>query len=211
MFASKESFGYFVRSSWSAFCNQGGGGGPTQIMSGGNYASTCKLSSGTGTTTVFTTHTVTSCGLPLTCPNSGYNIIGGGQTQSGQQVITTTASNGQTITNTQIPTGTPGYVSRLRDAAPIYRSSDSGPISTMPQPPQQPPVSVAGPSTTAARDNTTVGENDSVALSLFLSVCDAALDEASLSYFPTLLMLTCLAESPYRLACVRSYIRTVAP
>ena len=66
-------------------------------------------------------------------------------------------------------TGTPGYVSRLRGAAPIYRAFDSGASLALPRPPQRPPASAAaaGPSTAPARDDTTVGEDNSVALSLF--------------------------------------------
>ncbi|KAK3111566.1 hypothetical protein LTR53_013052, partial [Teratosphaeriaceae sp. CCFEE 6253] len=78
------------------------GAGPTSSSTTG----ICRPTPGTGTTTVFATHTVTSCGLPVTCPASGYGIIGGSATQSGQVVVTTTNAGGQKITFTQIPTGT---------------------------------------------------------------------------------------------------------
>ncbi|KAK5725076.1 hypothetical protein LTR17_013275 [Elasticomyces elasticus] len=60
------------------------------------YASTCKPTPGTGTTTVFTTHTITSCGVPMTCPNSGVGSIGG---------TAATSSAGPAVTYTEVPTG----------------------------------------------------------------------------------------------------------
>ncbi|TKA83791.1 hypothetical protein B0A55_00056 [Friedmanniomyces simplex] len=85
---------------------QGGAGGTGMISGSGlTYASTCKPTPGTGTTTVFTTQTITSCGMPMTCPASGYGVIGGSATQSGAIIVTTTNGAGQTITYTQIPTG----------------------------------------------------------------------------------------------------------
>ncbi|KAK3639348.1 hypothetical protein LTR56_012516 [Elasticomyces elasticus] len=63
------------------------------------YASTCKPTPGTGTTTVFTTHTITSCGVPMTCPNSGYGVIGG---------TAATSSAGSAVTYTVVPMGGSG-------------------------------------------------------------------------------------------------------
>ena len=57
---------------------------------------------------MYTTRTITSCGVPMTCPASGYALGGGGASQSGQIVITTTASGGHPITYTQIPLSTGG-------------------------------------------------------------------------------------------------------
>ncbi|KAK0911670.1 hypothetical protein LTR02_003301 [Friedmanniomyces endolithicus] len=88
-------------------CSTENAGGMGITSGGGNaYASTCMPTPGTGTTTVFTTQTITSCGVPMTCPASGYGIIGGTATQSGAIVVTTTNAGGQTITYTQIPLGT---------------------------------------------------------------------------------------------------------
>jgi hypothetical protein len=70
----------------------------------GNYYPTCTARPGlTGTTTIFTTHTVTACGSQLTCPSSGYFIYRGSSSRPGQQVITTTNSQGSSIVFTQVP------------------------------------------------------------------------------------------------------------
>ncbi|KAK6398146.1 hypothetical protein LTR65_003226 [Meristemomyces frigidus] len=88
----------------------GGGNSATGSADGSSAASntnarTCKPTPGTGTITVFTTSTVTSCGPQPTCPASGY-LIGGGATQSGNVVVTTSGKSGSKITYTQIPTTT---------------------------------------------------------------------------------------------------------
>lgn len=56
-----------------------------------------------GTTTVYTTSTITTCGARPTCPASGYIIIHNSISYPGQQVITTTGYSGQPLTYTQIP------------------------------------------------------------------------------------------------------------
>ena len=76
--------------------NTGGGGA--------NQPGMCTPRPGTGTTTLFTTHTITSCGMAGVCPADGY-IIGGNATQSGATVVTTTDNKGHSVTYTQIPTG----------------------------------------------------------------------------------------------------------
>lgn len=67
-------------------------------------AGTCTPRPGTGTTTFFTTHTVTGCPAISVCPASGY--LFGGVTGAGATVVTTTDKNHNPITYTQIPTKT---------------------------------------------------------------------------------------------------------
>jgi hypothetical protein len=77
---------------------------PISSTPGGNYNPTCAARPGlTGTTTIFTTHTVTACGSKVTCPKSGYFIYTGSSSRPGQQVISTTNSLGSSIVFTQIP------------------------------------------------------------------------------------------------------------
>jgi hypothetical protein len=82
-------------------------GPPTSVIpptTRGNYNPTCAARPGlTGTTTIFSTHTVTSCGSQLTCPESGYFVYTGSSSRPGQQVITTINSRGSSIIFTQVP------------------------------------------------------------------------------------------------------------
>lgn len=63
----------------------------------------CTPRPGTGTTTLFATTTITSCGIGGICPAPGYVIGGGNTTRSGDIVVTTTDKNGNGVTYTQIP------------------------------------------------------------------------------------------------------------
>lgn len=79
----------------------GGGGTGTGMTPGGGM---CTARNGIGTTTLFTTHTITTCDMPGVCPAPGY-VIGGNATQSGATIVTTTDKGGHAVTYTQIPTG----------------------------------------------------------------------------------------------------------
>ena len=87
--------------------SSGDGGGVGPGGPGGPGSGICTPRPGTGTTTFFTTHTITHCGMPAVCPAPGY-VIGGNATQSGATVVTTTDKSGHTVTYTQIPTGPSG-------------------------------------------------------------------------------------------------------
>lgn len=63
----------------------------------------CTPLPGTGTTTMFATTTITSCGVAGICPAPGYNFGGGNTTRSGDVVVTTTDKNGNSVTFTQVP------------------------------------------------------------------------------------------------------------
>ncbi|QIW95440.1 hypothetical protein AMS68_000958 [Peltaster fructicola] len=82
----------------------------------GSVTRTCSTAL-VGTTTVFTTVTITSCGPQPTCPASGYVIVGPSQDYPGQQVVTTTGRSGGLITYTQIPSSTSTPASSTTSAA----------------------------------------------------------------------------------------------
>ncbi|GAB7341506.1 hypothetical protein MBLNU457_7727t1 [Dothideomycetes sp. NU457] len=69
---------------------------------------TCYSAGEVGTTTIFSTFTVTACPTPLTCPARGFALqTGRGGALSGSQVLLTTTNGlGQTVTVTQVPLGT---------------------------------------------------------------------------------------------------------
>lgn len=85
-----------------------GSGSLITATAGGSGTCRPYIIPGTGTTTVFTTHTITSCGPQSICPNPGYGVIGGSTSYPGATIVTTTNSNGNSITYTAIPTGGQG-------------------------------------------------------------------------------------------------------
>lgn len=73
---------------------------------------TCTPRPGTGTTTMFATTTITSCGVGSICPAPGYVIGGGNTTRSGDVILSTTDKNGNSVTYTQIPNTSPASTTR---------------------------------------------------------------------------------------------------
>lgn len=113
----------------------GGGGSTTMTITSYNGFCPSLTASGTGTTTVYNTFTVTSCAAQPICPNPGYAIVGGSATVPGGVVVTTTNNQGNPITYTQIQTSDIPITTTnsngvtvvyTQTAAPVYGGGGAG-------------------------------------------------------------------------------------